>query len=69
MCVQENYDIRAKPTTSHNHQIHAIIERVHKVVNYIFNLFDLEDDLENLEKQEDNPFDYYLQSTAWVPCY
>jgi hypothetical protein len=24
---------------------------------------------ENLEEQEDNPFDYFLQSTAWLPCY
>jgi hypothetical protein len=28
--------------------------------------FDLEHNHENLEEQEDNPFDYFLQSTAWA---
>ena len=59
MC--ENYGIKAKPTTSHNPQANAIIERVHKVVNDMLRSFDLEN--ENLE--EDNPFDYFLQSTAF----
>jgi hypothetical protein len=59
MC--ENYDIKAKPTTSHNPQANAIIEQVHKVVNNMLRSFDLEQ--ENLE--EDNPFKYFLQSTAW----
>jgi transposase InsO family protein len=58
MC--ENYGIKAKPTTNHNPQANAIIERVHKVVNHM--LRSLED--ENLE--EDNPFDNFLQSTAWA---
>jgi hypothetical protein len=31
MCMQDNYGIKAKPTTSHNPQANAIIERVHKV--------------------------------------
>jgi hypothetical protein len=26
----------------------------------------LEDNHENLEEQEDNPFDYFLQSIAWA---
>jgi hypothetical protein len=43
----------------------AIIERVHKVVNDMLRSFDLENNNENLEKQEDSPFDYFLQSTAW----
>jgi transposase InsO family protein len=60
MC--ENYGIKAKPTTSHNPQANAIIEQVHKVVNNMLRSFDLEK--ENLE--EDNPFEYFLQSTAWV---
>ena len=50
MC--ENYGIKAEPTTSHNPQANAIIERVHKVVNNMLRSFDLEK--ENLE--EDNPF-------------
>jgi hypothetical protein len=33
MCRQVNYDIKANPTTSHNPQANAIIERLHKIVN------------------------------------
>jgi Integrase core domain len=60
MC--EKYGIKAKPTIVHNHQANAIIEQVHKVVNSMLRLFDLEQ--ENLE--EDNSFEYFLQSTAWA---
>ena len=60
MC--DSYGIKAKPTTSHNPQANAIIERVHKVVNDMLKSFDMEN--ENLE--EDSPFDYFLQSTAWA---
>jgi Integrase core domain len=60
MC--DNYGIKAKSTTSHNPQSNAIIERVHKVVNNMLKSFDLAK--ENLE--EDNPFEYFLQSTAWA---
>jgi transposase InsO family protein len=66
MC--DNYGIKAKPTTSHNPQANAIIERLHKVANDMLISFDLEHNHENLEEQEDNPFDYFLQSTAWLPC-
>jgi hypothetical protein len=45
------------------------IERVHKVVNDMLRSFDFENNHENLEEQEDTPFDYFLQSTAWLPCY
>jgi hypothetical protein len=47
-------------------QANAIIERVHKVVNDMLRSFDLENENnhENLEEQEENPFDYFLQSTA-----
>jgi hypothetical protein len=51
-------------TTIHA-QADAIIERVHKVVNDMLRSFDLENNHENLEEQGDNPFDYFLQSTAW----
>jgi hypothetical protein len=64
MC--DNNGIKAKPTTSNNLQENAIIERVHKVVNDMLRSFDLENNHENLEEQEDNPFDYFLQSTAWL---
>jgi hypothetical protein len=54
-------------------QANAIIEGVHKVaaVNDMLRSFDLENknNHENLEEQEDNPFDYFLQSTACLQCY
>jgi hypothetical protein len=50
--------------TTNMTQANAIIERVHKVVNDMLRSFDLENNHENLE--EDNPFDYFLQSTAWA---
>jgi hypothetical protein len=31
----------------------------------MLNLFELENNHENLEEQEDNPFAYLFQSTAW----
>jgi hypothetical protein len=57
--------------TTINPQGSAIIERVHKVVNDMLRSFDLENknNHENLDKHKDNPFDYFLQSTAWLPCY
>jgi hypothetical protein len=43
------------------------------VVNDMLRSFELESENnhENLEEQgqEDNPFDYFLQSTAWLPGY
>jgi hypothetical protein len=50
----------------HTIQANAIIERVHKVIIDMLISFDLENeqDHENLEEQEDNPSDYFLQSTA-----
>jgi hypothetical protein len=35
------------------------------IVNDMLRSFDLENNHENLEEQEDNPCDYFLQSTAW----
>jgi hypothetical protein len=55
--------------TTYHPQANAIIERVHKVVNDMLRSFDLENNHENLEEQEDNPFDYFLESIAWLPCY
>jgi hypothetical protein len=57
--------------SAYHPQANAIIERVHKVVNDMLRSFDLknENNHENLEEQEDNPFDYFLQSTAWLPSY
>jgi hypothetical protein len=50
--------------TTHITQANAIIERVHKIVNDMLRSFDLENNHENLEEQQDTPFDYLLQSTA-----
>jgi hypothetical protein len=60
MCVQGNYGINPnQQVTTNRPQANAIMERVHKVVNDMLRSFDL----------ENNPFDYFLQSTAWIPCY
>jgi transposase InsO family protein len=67
MC--DNNGNKAKPTRSYNPQTNTIIERVHKVINDMLKSFDLENNHENLEEQEDNSFDYYLQYTAWIPSY
>jgi hypothetical protein len=61
--MQDNYGIKAKPTTIHNHaQANAIIERLHKVMSChdMLRSFDLENNHENLEEQEDNPIDYFI---------
>jgi hypothetical protein len=50
-------------------QENAIIERVYKDVNYMLRSFDLNKNHKNLEKQENNPFDYFLQSTLWLSSY
>jgi hypothetical protein len=39
------------------------------VLNDMLRSFSLENNHENLEEQEDNPFDYFLQSTAWILSY
>jgi hypothetical protein len=64
MC--DNYGIKAKPTkaTTYHPQTNAIIEQVHKVVNDMLRSFDLEDYHQNQEEQQNNSFDYFLQSTA-----
>jgi hypothetical protein len=58
MC--NNYGIIAKPMTSHNPQVNSIIEQIHKAVYDMLRSIDFEK--EALE--EDNPFDYFKQSTA-----
>jgi hypothetical protein len=50
-------------------EANGIIQRIHKDVNDMVRSFDLENNHENLETQEDNPFDYFLQSTACLPGY
>jgi hypothetical protein len=52
-----------KQATTIKSQSASIIEKVHKGFNYILRSFDLEKNHETLEGQEDNPFDYSLQST------
>jgi hypothetical protein len=58
--------------TTYHPQANAIIEQVHKVVNDMLRSFALENksNHENLEeKDEDNPFHYFLQSTAGLLRY
>jgi hypothetical protein len=55
--------------TTRRSQANSIIERVHKFVNDMLRSFDLENNHENLEEQEDNPFDHFLQSSSWIPSY
>jgi hypothetical protein len=38
-------------------------------VNDMLRSFEFENNHENLEGKEDNPFDYFLQSTAWLTNY
>jgi hypothetical protein len=53
--------------TNNHKQIQSLSEHANStVVNDMLRSFDLENNHENLEK-EDNPFDYFLQSTAWLP--
>jgi mannose/cellobiose epimerase-like protein (N-acyl-D-glucosamine 2-epimerase family) len=56
----DNHRLVVKPTTSHNPQADAINEQVNKLVNDTFRLFDKEKE----KLDEDNPFDYFLQSIA-----
>jgi hypothetical protein len=72
MC--DNYDIKAKPNYKSQHTIHKQIQSLSKytviaIINDMLRSFDLENNHENLEEKEDNPFDYFLQSTAWLLCY
>jgi hypothetical protein len=59
--------------TTSSPQANAIIERLHKVaiVNDMLRSFDLENERnhQNLQEEEDNPFEYFLQSTSWLLCY
>jgi hypothetical protein len=58
--------------TTYHPKANAIFRMYTKLctVNDMFRSFDLENNHENLEEeQEDNPFDYFLQSTAWSPSY
>jgi hypothetical protein len=52
--------------TTYHPQANSTIERIHKVVNVMLRSFDLENNHENQEGKEDNPFDHFPQSTAWL---
>jgi hypothetical protein len=77
MCVQDNYGIKAKPTTSHNNQSTSKHKKMQSLSEYTkmwsanakLRSFDLENNHENLEVQQYNPFDYFLQSIACLPRY
>jgi hypothetical protein len=52
--------------TTINPQANSIIERVYKVINDMLRSFDFQNNHENLDEQEDNPFNYFLQSISWA---
>jgi hypothetical protein len=68
------YNMTLKPNqlqvSTYHPQANAIIERVQKVAA-MFRSFDFENENnhENLGQKEYNPFDYFLQSTTWLPGY
>jgi hypothetical protein len=64
--ICDNYGNKDKPSTSLNPQANTIIEQVHKVVNDMLRSFKVKTVLEKGKLIEDNPFDYFLQSTAWA---
>jgi hypothetical protein len=47
--------------TRYHPQASQRIEQVHKVVNDMIGSLDLENNHENIEEQEDDPFEYFLQ--------
>jgi hypothetical protein len=55
MCVQDNYGIKDKPTTSDKISKNIKLS----VTNDMFRSFDLKNEInyENIQKQEDNPLD------------
>jgi hypothetical protein len=75
MCVQDNYGIKAKPTTSQNKlSMHKQMQSLSdytklSIRDNMPRPFDLENNHENLEELQDNLFDYFLQSTAWLQSY
>jgi hypothetical protein len=60
--------LKPKPlkVTTQNQKAKVIIQQLHKFINNMIRSFDLEINYENLQNQEDIPFDYFLQSTAWA---
>jgi hypothetical protein len=72
MC--DNYGIKAKPTTSHNNQSTSKCNHWASTQSFqwhaqIIWLGKKKYNHENLDQQENYPFDYFLQSTAWLQCY
>jgi hypothetical protein len=64
------YSNQLKITTTHP-QANAIIEQVLKLLSFndMLRSIELQKNHENSEQQEDNPLDYFLQSTAFLPNY
>jgi hypothetical protein len=53
---------------------HAVHKQMQSLSKYkschdMIKSFDLQNNNKNLEEQEDNPLDYFLQSTSWLPSY
>jgi hypothetical protein len=74
MCMQDNYGIKSKPTTSHiipsTIQMQSFSEYTKSPNgNCMLRSVDSKNYHENLEEQDNNPFDYFHQSNAWLPSY
>lgn len=58
----KNFDIKPKPSTSHNPQANGIVERVHLVLGDMLRTFELEK--QNLD--ENDPWRPFLSAAAWA---
>jgi hypothetical protein len=68
--MEHKYGIKAKTMTSHMISSSSKFNQWVRKQNFILSImFSAENNHENLEHHENNPFDYYLQSTAWLPSY
>jgi hypothetical protein len=64
--MKDNYGIKAKPTTSHNTALTSKCNHwaITQSCQWHAQIIWLGKQSCYLEEQEDNPFDYFLQSTA-----
>ena len=58
----ENFGLTPKPSTPHNPQSNAMIERIHMTLGNMLRSFDLE----KQELNEENPFEEFLAAAAWA---
>jgi hypothetical protein len=61
--AKEDYGIKCKPTTAHNPQANAVIERIHQTIGNIIWTFQVQDDP---YLDEDDPFGGILAATRFA---